>query len=77
MNRGLSAPSYGQYGICCTLMKYLNFVSIFTYDSPFNSICFLLPMLCQITMNVEGCKTLVSSGGLAAVSNCNLKLAFI
>ncbi|XP_022143085.1 neurochondrin isoform X2 [Momordica charantia] len=43
-------------------------------QSPFNSLCFLLPMLCQITMNVEGCKTLVSSGGLAAVVRCLINL---
>ena len=78
MNRGLSAPSYErQFGIYCTNLKYLNSISIFTNDSPFNSLCFLLPMLWQITMNVEGCKNLISFGGLAAVSDCNMELAFI
>ncbi|XP_015572598.1 neurochondrin isoform X2 [Ricinus communis] len=42
--------------------------------SPFYSICFLLPMLCQITMEVEGCKALVSSGGYKAVVECLIKM---
>lgn len=36
--------------------------------SPFYSICFMLPLLCQMTMKVEGCKLLVSCGGHKAVS---------
>lgn len=59
------------------ISDYLSFVSLFPNYSPFNSVCFLLPMLCQITMSVEGCKTLISSGGLAAVSNFSLKIADI
>nr|POE70362.1 hypothetical protein CFP56_29724 [Quercus suber] len=42
--------------------------------SPFYSICFLLPMLCQITMKIEGCKALASSGGHKAVMECLIKL---
>ncbi|KAJ4823705.1 hypothetical protein Tsubulata_051574, partial [Turnera subulata] len=42
--------------------------------SPFQSICFLLPMLCQITMKIEGCKALVTSGGYKAVVDCLVKL---
>ncbi|KAL6345454.1 hypothetical protein AAG906_017173 [Vitis piasezkii] len=41
---------------------------------PFFSICFLLPMLCQITMEIEGCKILVSCGGQKAVVECLIKL---
>ncbi|MBA0694158.1 hypothetical protein Goari_004479 [Gossypium aridum] len=37
-------------------------------SSPFYSVCFLLPMLCQKTMKIEGCKLLSSSGGYKAVS---------
>ncbi|GLT85280.1 hypothetical protein SLE2022_034730 [Rubroshorea leprosula] len=43
-------------------------------SSPFYSICFLLPMLCQITMQVEGCRVLASSGGYKAVVDCLIKL---
>lgn len=39
---------------------------------PFYAICFLLPMLCQLTMEIEGCKALISCGGHNAVSRCNL-----
>ncbi|KAL4022114.1 hypothetical protein IC575_015837 [Cucumis melo] len=56
------------------LLDYMLSVEGEDEQSPFNSVCFLLPMLCQITMNVEGCKTLVSSGGLAAVVNCLINL---
>ncbi|XP_028115053.1 uncharacterized protein LOC114312965 isoform X1 [Camellia sinensis] len=42
--------------------------------SPFYSICFLLPMLCQITMEVYGCKVLASSGANKAVVECLIKL---
>ncbi|GLT76142.1 hypothetical protein SLA2020_478180 [Shorea laevis] len=43
-------------------------------SSPFYSICFLLPMLCQITMQIEGCRVLASSGGYKAVVDCLIKL---
>ncbi|KAJ7958552.1 neurochondrin [Quillaja saponaria] len=43
-------------------------------NSPFYSVCFLLPMLCQITMKTEGCKALASSGGHKAVMDCLIKL---
>ncbi|XP_022976133.1 neurochondrin homolog isoform X1 [Cucurbita maxima] len=56
------------------LLDYMLSVEGEDEQSPFNSVCFLLPMLCQITMNVEGCKTLVSSGGLAAVVKCLINL---
>ncbi|KAI8569157.1 hypothetical protein RHMOL_Rhmol02G0256900 [Rhododendron molle] len=35
-------------------------------SSPFYSVCFLLPMLCQTTMEDYGCKVLVSSGAYKA-----------
>ncbi|XP_010324859.1 uncharacterized protein [Solanum lycopersicum] len=35
--------------------------------SPFYSICFLLPMLCQITLETGGCKILASSGAFREV----------
>ncbi|XP_014511276.1 neurochondrin isoform X2 [Vigna radiata var. radiata] len=35
---------------------------------PFYSVCFLLPMLSQITMKIEGCKALASCKGLEALS---------
>uniref|UniRef100_A0A9I9ED01 Uncharacterized protein n=1 Tax=Cucumis melo TaxID=3656 RepID=A0A9I9ED01_CUCME len=79
----LSNPNFAEksFDILCKLFSRIFILSqqfvCFTNDSLFNSVCFLLPMLCQITMNVEGCKTLVSSGGLAAISDCNMELAFI
>lgn len=42
--------------------------------SPSSSVCFLLPMLCQITMESYGCKALAASGGYTAVVECLLKL---
>ncbi|KAK7821283.1 hypothetical protein CFP56_037896 [Quercus suber] len=48
--------------------------SVWIIGSPFYSICFLLPMLCQITMKIEGCKALASSGGHKAVMECLIKL---
>ncbi|KAL8263433.1 hypothetical protein R6Q59_024782 [Mikania micrantha] len=43
-------------------------------QSPFSSVCFLLPMLCQITMEVDGCQLIVSSGTYKAVVECLIKL---
>ena len=43
-------------------------------SSPFYSICFMLPMLSQITMEVDGCKTLASFGGYKAVIDCLVKM---
>lgn len=50
---------------CVSIMTLSN---IFQNDSPFYSVFFLLPMLCQTTMEIEGCKDLVSSGMYKAVS---------
>lgn len=48
----------------------------FCFDSPFFSTCFLLPMLCQITMKAEGCKLLAASRGYIAVSYWGLYLLY-
>ncbi|KAK4551229.1 hypothetical protein RGQ29_032450 [Quercus rubra] len=62
MNKGLTA------------FKILLFDGLMFVLCPFYSICFLLPMLCQITMKIEGCKALASSGGHKAVMECLIKL---
>ncbi|KAJ1281461.1 hypothetical protein BS78_04G307700 [Paspalum vaginatum] len=43
-------------------------------SSPFYSICFMLPMLSQITMEADGCRTLASFGGYKAVADCLVKM---
>ena len=53
-----------------SLLGEWTLLKLFLNGSPFYSICFLLPMLCQITMKIEGCKALASSGGHKAVSLC-------
>ncbi|KAF8393093.1 hypothetical protein HHK36_021334 [Tetracentron sinense] len=45
------------------LLEYILSIEGEDEPSPFHSICFLLPMLCQITMEIEGCKVLASFGG--------------
>ncbi|TXG62225.1 hypothetical protein EZV62_013588 [Acer yangbiense] len=42
--------------------------------SPFYSVCFLLPMLCQSTMEIGGIKALASSGGYKPVVECLIKV---
>ncbi|OEL12975.1 hypothetical protein BAE44_0026006, partial [Dichanthelium oligosanthes] len=42
--------------------------------SPFYSICFMLPMLSQITMEADGCRILASFGGYKAVIDCIVKM---
>ncbi|KAG8656828.1 hypothetical protein MANES_03G012200v8 [Manihot esculenta] len=56
------------------LLGYMLSIEANDESSPFYSICFLLPMLCQITMKIEGCKALISSGGYKAVAECLIKL---
>lgn len=56
------------------LLEYMLSVEGEDEQSPFYSICFLLPMLCQVTMEMEGCKALASSGGDKAVMECLIKL---
>ncbi|KAF8730097.1 hypothetical protein HU200_017064 [Digitaria exilis] len=43
-------------------------------SSPFYSICFMLPMLSQITTEADGCRTLASFGGYKAVIDCLVKM---
>ncbi|KAJ0251859.1 Uncharacterized protein HA466_0127550 [Hirschfeldia incana] len=56
------------------LLDYMLTVEGEEESSPFLSTCFLLPMLCQITMKAEGAKLLVSSRGYVAVVECLVKL---
>ncbi|GMY29228.1 neurochondrin isoform X1 [Fagus crenata] len=56
------------------LLEYMLSIEGEDEQSPFHSICFLLPMLCQITMDIEGCKALASFGGHKAVMECLIKL---
>ncbi|KDP33550.1 hypothetical protein JCGZ_07121 [Jatropha curcas] len=56
------------------LLRYMLSIEGEDESSPFYSICFLLPMLCQITMEVEGCKAVVSCGGYKAVVECLIKV---
>ncbi|XP_062023911.1 uncharacterized protein LOC133740076 [Rosa rugosa] len=41
---------------------------------PFYSVCYLLPMLCQMTVEIEGCKALISCGGHNTVVDCLVRL---
>ncbi|KAG8072777.1 hypothetical protein GUJ93_ZPchr0006g41107 [Zizania palustris] len=43
-------------------------------SSPFHSICFMLPMLSQVTMEVDVCRTLASFGGYKTVIDCLIKM---
>ncbi|RZC73639.1 hypothetical protein C5167_049123 [Papaver somniferum] len=56
------------------LLEYMLSVEGEDEPSPFFSTCFLLPMLCQITMEIEGCKMLASFGGHNSVMECLVKL---
>ncbi|KAA8521621.1 hypothetical protein F0562_012294 [Nyssa sinensis] len=56
------------------LLQYMLLVEGEDEPSPFYSICFLLPMLCQITMKIDGCEILASSGAYKAVVDCLIKL---
>ncbi|KAF3447071.1 hypothetical protein FNV43_RR12251 [Rhamnella rubrinervis] len=56
------------------LLDYILSIEGEDEPSPFYSICFMLPLLCQMTMKVEGCKVLVSCGGHKAVIDCLIKL---
>ncbi|XP_042438007.1 uncharacterized protein LOC122023769 isoform X2 [Zingiber officinale] len=52
------------------LLGYLLSVEGQDETSPFYSICFLLPWLCQITMHIDGCKALASAGGHREIVEC-------
>ncbi|XP_024983584.1 neurochondrin isoform X2 [Cynara cardunculus var. scolymus] len=56
------------------LLGYLVLVEGEDEQSPFSSVCFLLPMLCQITMEIDGCRLIASSGAYKAVVACLIKL---
>ncbi|KAL9675403.1 hypothetical protein QQ045_003605 [Rhodiola kirilowii] len=56
------------------LLEYMLTVEGEDECSPFYSICFLLPMLCQITMDNDGCKALVSCGGHKTVVQYLVKI---
>ncbi|XP_065849529.1 uncharacterized protein [Euphorbia lathyris] len=56
------------------LLGYMLSIEADDEPSPFLSVCFLLPVLCQITMNTEGCKALVSSGSYQAVFRYLIKI---
>ncbi|KAK8966359.1 hypothetical protein KSP40_PGU005832 [Platanthera guangdongensis] len=56
------------------LLQYILSIEGEDESSPFCSICFLLRMLCQTTMHIDGCQALVSVGGHKSVVECLLKL---
>ncbi|KAL5783060.1 hypothetical protein ACOSP7_008089 [Xanthoceras sorbifolium] len=56
------------------LLEYMLSIEGEDEPSPFYSICFLLPMLCQSTMEIGGSKALASSGGYKHVVECLIKL---
>ncbi|XP_058067486.1 uncharacterized protein LOC131216895 isoform X3 [Magnolia sinica] len=56
------------------LMEYILSVEGEDEVSPFYSTCFMLPMLCQTTMEIEGCRTLISFGGHKVVVECLVRL---
>ncbi|KAL8171678.1 hypothetical protein V2J09_023482 [Rumex salicifolius] len=56
------------------LLGYMLSVEGGDEPSPFLSVCFLLPMLCQTTMEIEGCKVLALSGGYRAIVQCLVRL---
>ncbi|KAI3811663.1 hypothetical protein L1987_21390 [Smallanthus sonchifolius] len=49
------------------LLGYMVSVQGEDEPSPFSAVCFLLPMLCQITMEVDGCQLIGSSGAYKAL----------
>ncbi|XP_071712858.1 uncharacterized protein [Rutidosis leptorrhynchoides] len=56
------------------LLGYMVTVQGEDEQSPFSLVCFFLPVLCQITMEIDGCRLLVSSGAYKAVVECLIKL---
>ncbi|KAK6927591.1 Neurochondrin [Dillenia turbinata] len=56
------------------LLEYMLLVEGEGEPRPFYSVCFLLPLMCQLTMNNDGCKVFVSSGGFNAVVACLMEL---
>ncbi|KAI4341920.1 hypothetical protein MLD38_026589 [Melastoma candidum] len=56
------------------LLPYMLSVEGNDEHGPFFSICFLLPILCQTTMDTEGCKLIASLGVDRSVVDCLLQL---
>ncbi|KAK8468287.1 hypothetical protein PHAVU_007G279700 [Phaseolus vulgaris] len=56
------------------LLGYMLYIEGEDEQRPFYSVCFLLPLLSQITMKIEGCKALASCKGIEAVLDCFNKL---
>eukprot|EP00268_Persea_americana_P036404 TRINITY_DN3588_c0_g1_i9.p1 TRINITY_DN3588_c0_g1~~TRINITY_DN3588_c0_g1_i9.p1 ORF type:complete len:639 (+),score=109.43 TRINITY_DN3588_c0_g1_i9:169-2085(+) len=56
------------------LLEYILSIEAESEQSPFYSISFMLPMLCQATMETEGCRILTSFGGHNAVMECFVRL---
>ncbi|KAI3737947.1 hypothetical protein L2E82_27964 [Cichorium intybus] len=56
------------------LLGYMVSVEGEDEHSYFASVCFLLPMLCQITMEIDGCRVVASSGAYKAVVECLIRL---
>ncbi|KAG9153579.1 hypothetical protein Leryth_008526 [Lithospermum erythrorhizon] len=56
------------------LLSYMLSVEGMDEPRPFFSVCFLLPMLCQITMRTDGCRILSSAGALDSVVNCLISM---
>ncbi|KAL7121703.1 hypothetical protein ACP275_01G000900 [Erythranthe tilingii] len=56
------------------LLGYMLCVEGEDESSPFQSISFLLPVLCQITMDKDGCEIFVSAGAFRAVVGCLISL---
>lgn len=56
------------------LLGYMLSIESEDESRPLYSVCFLLPMLCQITMNPYGCNLLASSGAYKAVVEYLIKL---
>lgn len=70
----LAETPYACKGRSPDLLEYMLSIEGEDESSPFYSVCFLLPMLCQITMESDGCKALVSFGGHRAIAECLVKL---
>ncbi|KAK4784337.1 hypothetical protein SAY86_018705 [Trapa natans] len=56
------------------LLDYMLSVEGEDETSPFSSVLFLMPLLCQITMNSEGCNIIVSSGSYKAILEFLVKM---
>lgn len=56
------------------LLEYILSIEGDEETSPFCSVCFLLPMLCQITVEIDGCKVLASFEGQESIIECIVKM---